>query len=203
MRIKLSMVTALFLSLLFQQTVWAAPQIQTTVSDNAVFLGDLFTLTITINDSDSSFQLDSKPLKKDFNVFRPSQSRSSTYINGKSSEQTQWQITLQAKRIGELTIPALQIGNLTSDAIKIAVKKPSPQATKTADNMIFMENSLNKNSVYLEQPLIFSSKIYIAQSSNDLDLRAPDLAGATVTVYGEDKNGETIRNGIRYKTITR
>ena len=205
MRIKFSIITALFLSLFLQQSVWATPQIQTTVSDNSVFLGDLFVLTITINDNDSDFQLDTKPLEKEFNVSRPSQSRRSSYINGKASHQTQWQITLQAKQIGELSIPALKVGKLTTEAIKITVKKPSAQATQTQDNLIFMENSLNRNSVYLEQPLIFTSKIYIAQnqSSSELELIAPDLADATVTIYGEDKNGQTIRNGIRYKTITR
>ena len=205
MRIKLSIVTALFLSLFLHQVVWAATQLQASVSDNSIYLGDLFVLTITIDDNDSDLQLDTRPLEKEFNVYRPSQNRSSSYINGKASHQTQWQITLQAKQIGELTIPALQVGSLTTEAIKITVKKPSAQATETADHLIFMENSLNKSSAYLEQPLIFTSKIYIAQnqSSRELELIAPDLADATVTVYGEDKNGQTIRNGIRYKTITR
>lgn len=203
MRIKLSIVTALFLSLFLQQSALATPQVQTSLSDNSVFLGDLFILTISIDDSGSDFQLDSKPLEKEFNVSRPSRSSSTTYIDGKFSEQTQWQITLQAKRTGELTIPALKIGSLRSAPLKISVKKPSQQATQAADNLIFMENSLNKNSVYLEQPLIFTSKIYIAQNSSELELLAPTLKDATVTVYGEDKNGETIRNGIRYKTITR
>lgn len=203
MRSKLLIITAFFFSLFLQQSALASPQLQTTVSDNSVFLGDLFVLTISIDDNDADWQLDTKPLEKDFTVFRPSQSRSSSYINGKSTQQTKWQVTLQAKRIGDLTIPALQIGKLSSTPIKISVKKPSAEATKSEDNLIFMENSLSTKSVYLEQPLLFTSKIYIAQNSDQLDLLAPTLDGASVTVYGEDKNGETIRNGIRYKTITR
>ena len=203
MRIKISIVTTLLLSLFLQQTAWAATQVQASVSDNSIFLGDLFVLTIVLNDTGSEYQLNSKPLEQDFKVSRPSKSSSSTYINGKSQYQTQWQLTLQAKRIGELTIPALHIGSLTTEAIKISVKKPSTEATQTEDNLIFMENSLNKESAYLEQPLIFTSKIYIAQNSTDLELIAPDLADAAVTVYGEDKKDQTIRNGIRYETITR
>ncbi len=203
MRIKLSMITALFLSLCLQHTAWAAPQIQTTVSDNSVFLGDFFQLTITIDDNDSDFQLDTSPLEKDFNVSRPSQRRSSSYINGKSSQQTQWQVTLQAKRLGELTIPALKIGKLTTDEIKISVKEPSQQASSTPGDLVFMENSLDKNTAYIGQPLLFTSKLYIARNTDDLQLLAPVLANANVTVYGEDKSGETIRNGIRYQTITR
>ena len=203
MRIKLSIVTALFLSLFLQQSALATPQVQTSVSDNSVFLGDLFTLTIDLNDSDSDYQLDTRPLEKDFTVYRPSQSRSSTYINGEFNELTKWQITLQAKKVGELTIPALKIGTLTTESIKISVKEAPEQATKAQDNLIFMENSLNKNSVYLGQQLIFTTKIFISENTNELDLIAPYLEGGDISVYGKDKNGQTIRNGIRYKTITR
>ncbi|MFT6987237.1 MAG: hypothetical protein ACJAT7_003091 [Psychromonas sp.] len=203
MQIIRSTVTTLFLSLFLIQGNCATPQLQTSVSDNAVLLGDLFVLTITLNDSDSDYQLDTRPLEKEFTVYRPSQSRNSKYINGKFSQQTQWQITLQAKRVGELTIPALKLGSLTTQAIKISVEKSSDQATETEDNKIFMENSLNKNSVYLGQQLILTTKIFISENTNELELLAPSLADATVTVYGQDKEGQTIRNGTRYKTITR
>lgn len=203
MRIKLSIITALFLSLCLQHTAWAAPQIQATVSDNSVFLGDLFQLTISIDDNDSDFQLDTEALEKDFHVSRPSQSRRSSYINGKSSQQTQWQVTLQAKRLGELTIPALRIGKLTTDEIKISVQAPSQQASSTAGDLLFMENSLDKSTAYIGQPLLFTSRIYIARNTDDLQLLAPTLENATVSLYAEDKSGETIRNGIRYQTITR
>lgn len=203
MRIKFSMISALFLSLCLQHSAWAAPQIETTVSANSVFLGDFFQLTITIDDNDSDFQLDTSPLEKDFNLSRPSQRRSSSYINGKSSQQTQWQVSLQAKRLGELTIPALKIGKLSTDEIKIFVQEPSQQTSSTPGDLLFMENSLDKSTAYIGQPLLFTSKLYIAAGTDDLQLLAPALENATVSLYAEDKSGETIRNGIRYQTITR
>jgi len=202
MQILRSMVP-LFLSLFLIQGSCATAQLQTSVSDNSVLLGDLFVLTITLNGSDSDDQLDARLLEKDFTVYRPSQSRSSKYINGEFSQQTQWKITLQAKRVGELTIPALKVGALTTQAIKISVEKASEKATKTEDNQIFMENSLNKNSVYLGQQLILTTKIFISENTDQLELLAPSLGDAKVSVYGKDKEGQTIRNGIRYKTITR
>jgi len=196
-------IAALFLALFLIQGSCATAQLQASVSDNSVLLGDLFVLTIDLNDSDSDYQLDTRPLEKDFTVYRPSQSRSSRYINGETSHQTQWQVTLQAKREGKLTIPALKVGALTTQAIKISVEKASDQATKTENNKIFMQNSINRNSVYLGQQLIFTTQLFISENSNDLELLAPSLEDATVTVYKEDKEGQTIRNGIRYKTITR
>ncbi|WP_019612964.1 BatD family protein [Psychromonas ossibalaenae] len=204
MKILFTIMTSLFLSLFINQSVSAAAvQVQTSVSDNVVYLGDMFTLTIEINDSSSDYQLDTRPLEKDFTVYRPSRSQKSELINGKFSQRTEWQVTLQAKAVGTFTIPALKIGSLNSKAIVVSVEKPSAEATKSQDNAVFIENSVDRETLYLGQPLIFTSKIFLSQNSNELNLLDPTLKGADIEVYGEDKNGQTIRNGIRYKTITR
>jgi len=203
MRIKLSFITALFISLLWQQIAFAASNIEATVSDNAIFLGDRVTLSVVIDDTDSDFQLDTSLLEKDFSVSRPSRSSSSTYINGKSSFKTTWKFSLQAKHVGELTIPAFKIGNLQSKPIHVSVKEPSDQATNSNNDAIFIENSVDKQSAYIGQPIILTSKVYISQATSDLSLSAPILEGTNIETYGQDKNSETIRNGIRYQIITR
>ncbi|MCG6200964.1 BatD family protein [Psychromonas antarctica] len=203
MQIKKTSVIALFISLFLISNAWATSEIQASVSDNQVSLGDQFILTIDLNDSDSDFQLDTRPLEQDFTVYRPSQNRSSKYINGEFSQHTQWQITLQPKSIGELTIPPLKLGTLITKAITISVKNASDKATKTPDNQVFMENRLDKSSAYLGQQLILTTQLFISQEANELALLAPELAGADIKVYGQDKKGQTIRNGIRYQTITR
>ncbi|WP_028863693.1 BatD family protein [Psychromonas aquimarina] len=204
MKILFTIITSLFLSLFIHQSVSAAQvQVQTSVSDHSVYLGDMFTLTIEINSTSSDYQLDTRPLEKDFTVYRPSKSQQSKLINGKFTQLTQWQVTLQAKAIGTFTIPALKIGSLSSKKIAISVEKPSAQATTSKDNVVFIENSINRETLYLGQPLIFTTKIFLSQNSNELNLLNPTLDDADIEVYGEDKNGQTIRNGIRYKTITR
>jgi len=203
MRIKFSIIIALFAGFFYSQLLSAAPQVLTSVSNNQVSIGDIFILNIEIDDSDSDYQLDTRPLEKDFTVFRPSKSQRSTYINGNFTQHTQWQIRLQAKKSGDLTIPVLKIGQLSTRAIQITVTPASQQATKTADNMVFMENSINKTSLYIGQPLIFTTRIYIAQATENMSLSGPELKDASIEVYGQDKNEEAIRDGIRYKMITR
>lgn len=203
MPIKFSIIITLFLSLFWQQQTFAAVQMQASVSDNNVFLGDRFTLTIEINDTDSDYQLNTKVLEKDFSVSSPSRRSNKNYINGTWSSQTKWIVGLRAKRIGELTIPSLKIGSLSSSPIKISVNEPSKQATKTENNLIFIENSINKNTLYLNQPLIFTSKIYIAQNTEQLQFSEPTLSDAVISVYNNDKQDQIIRDGIRYNTITR
>lgn len=203
MRIKSSIIIALFLGFFYSQLLLAAPQVLTSVSNNQVSIGDIFILNIEIDDSDSDYQLDTRPLEKEFTVFRPSKSQRSEYINGNFTQHTQWQIRLQAKRSGDLTIPVLKIGQLNTQAIQLSVIPVSKQATKTADNRVFMENSINKTSLYIGQPLIFTTHIYIAQATENLNLIGPELKDASIEVYGQDTNEEAIKNGIRYKMITR
>lgn len=203
MRIKSSIFIALFVGFFYSQLLSASPQVLTSVSNNQVSLGDIFILNIEIDDNDSDYQLDTRPLEKEFNVFRPSKSQRSEYINGNFTQKTQWQIKLQAKRTGDLSIPVLKIGQLNTQAIQISVTPVSKQTTKTADNQLFMENSINKTSLYIGQPLIFTTLLYIAPEAGNLNLSGPELKGAGIEVYGQDENGEAIRNGIRYKTIKR
>ncbi|WP_354624965.1 BatD family protein [Psychromonas sp. MME2] len=203
MRTQISLFIALLLMLFQLPSALANTQLQTSVSSNQVFLGDLFVLTIELNDTGSEYKLDTRPLEQEFTVYRPSESRSTQIINGNAQRQTVWQINLQAKRIGELTIPAINIGSLKTKPIQISVKKPSEEATKLADNAVFMENSITKKSVYIDQPLRLTTTIYLAQNSRDLELNPPQLNGAKISVYGEDKNSITIRHGMRYQVITR
>ncbi|MFT6927536.1 MAG: hypothetical protein ACJAZP_003173 [Psychromonas sp.] len=203
MRIKSSIFIALLTGFFYSQMLSAAPQVLTSVSNNQVSLGDTFILNIDIDDSDSDYQLDTGPLEKEFNISRPSKSQRSTYINGNFIQQTQWQIRLQAKRSGDLTIPVLKIGPLNTQAIQLSVTPASKQATKTADNRVFMENSIDKTSLYIGQPLILTTRIYIGQAAENLQLSNPELKDASIEVYGQDKNEDVIKNGIRYKTITR
>lgn len=196
----------LFLAtLLITMPSFAALQVTATVSDNNVVLGDRFMLTVNINDNDDDYQLDTSELEKSFHTSRPSRSQSNEYINGKFSQKTQWQLSLQAKEIGLFTIPAFKIGdhNTQPIAIKVTLATKQSQNDSADDRTVFIENSINKQSVYLGQSFIFTTKLYISKNSNQLELDAPYFAGAEISVLGQDKNKQTVINGIRYNTITR
>jgi len=204
MKSKFSILGLFLVSLLICNPIFAAVQVTATVSNNNVVKGDLFILTVTINDNDDDYQLDTRPLEDAFIVYRPSQSQNSEYINGDFTQRTQWKVRLQAKQTGIFTIPSLNIGSVKTDPIEITVIDQSQvQPDRDRDNMVFMENSIDKSEVYIGQSFVLTTKIYLAKNSNELDLAAPSFEGAEASVYGEDKNNQTVRNGIRYNTITR
>jgi hypothetical protein len=193
------------IALLTSYPIFAAVQVSATVSGTNVVLGDVFILTVNINDNDDDYQLDTRELEQDFTVYQPSQSQSSEYVNGNFSQKTQWQVRLQAKKIGLLTIPALKIGDHATDTIQIKVTEPSqnPEADSDPESVVFVENSIDKNTIYIGQSLTFTTKLFISKNTNSLDLKAPHFEGAENTVFGQDKNNQIVRNGIRYNTITR
>ena len=204
MRIKFSIAIGILLSFFLQQSVWAAtPTIQATVSDNTVFIGEHFVFTIVLNNGSFNSQPDTSLLEKDFNISLPSQSMSSSSINGRSSHKVTWQISMQAKRSGQLVIPSLTVDSLKTSPINMFVKKRSSQSPQTRDNRVYIKNSLNKHSAYLGQSIIYTTKIYISRDSDGLDLMAPSLDNANIETYGQDKTADTVINGIRYKVITR
>tara|TARA_R110001583_G_scaffold81253_1_gene216971 strand:- start:627 stop:2300 length:1674 start_codon:yes stop_codon:yes gene_type:complete len=197
-----SLLALLFATLLMSSPVFSAVQVNASVSSTNVILGDMFILTISIDDNDDDYQLNTKILEQDFTVYRPSKSQRTEFINGSFSQNTQWQVRLQAKKEGSLTIPALKIGDYLTKPIQIKVTKVS-QTNIEQDDEIFIENSINKDSVYIGQSFIYTTKLYISKNSNDLELKAPHFQGAENSVLGQDTNEQIVKNGMRYNTITR
>lgn len=182
--------------------VLANTQATASVSNNQILLGDVFILNVEVNDTGSEYQLDSSVLANDFTASRPSRNQQSSYINGKSSKKTQWTIRLQAKKIGTFTIPAFKLGDLFTQAIKIEVKQPGDQ-TEVSDNLpIFIENSIDKSAVYINQTIFLTSKIYISENINSGDIQPPILIGASIENSGEQQQNQTVRNGILYQVLT-
>lgn len=195
--------TIILLSVSFSMPAISETQATASVNSNSVFLGDTFILTVGVNDTGSDYQFDTSELNNDFVVGRPSRSQQTSYINGEFTQQITWTLRLQAKELGELTIPSFQIGDVSTQAIKIEVNKPGKQQQSTANDTIFIESTINKNKVYIDQPVILESKIYVAESISNADVQAPILEGATIEqIVLDQPPSQIVRNGLRYQVFT-
>ena len=181
----------------------AATQATASVSNNQVFQGDTFILTIEVNDTGSEYQLDTSALTDDFKVSGPSRSQSTSIINGDINRKITWVLRLQANKVGNFTIPALAIGDLLTDPITIQVKEAGEEQQSTSGDTIFIENSVDKTQVYLDQPIILESKIYVSENIVDGDVQAPTLAAANIErISNDNQQTQVILNGLRYKVFT-
>lgn len=192
--------TMALLLVAISSSAWADTQATASVSNNQVFLGDTFILTVEVNDTGSEYQLDTSQLNDNFKVSGPSRSQNTSIINGDISRKITWALRLQAKKVGALTIPPLTLGDVSTQAIKIEVKEAGKQQKSSSNDTIFIENSVDKSQVYLDQPIILDTKIYVSENITDGDVQAPVLAGANIErVVSDNKSTQVVRNGLRYQ----
>ncbi|WP_025564482.1 BatD family protein [Psychromonas sp. SP041] len=195
--------TIILLLVTFSMPAISETQATASVNSNSVFLGDTFILTVEVNETGSDYQFDTSELNNNFVVGRPSRSQQTSYINGEFTQQITWSLRLQAKKLGELTIPSFKIGDVSTQAIKIEVNKPGKQQQSTANDTIFIESTINKNKVYIDQPVILESKIYVAENISNADVQAPILEGANIEqVVLDQPASQIVRNGLRYQVFT-
>lgn len=195
--------SAILLLIAISMPAMAKTQATASVNANTVYLGDTFVLTVEVNDTGSEYQFDSKALSEDFTVGRPSRSQQTMYVNGEFTQKITWSLRLQAKKIGSLTIPSFTLGDVNTNAITINVKKPGKAQQSTSKDTIFIENSLNKNSVYVDQPVILESKIYVSENVVDGDIQLPILEGANIERISDNlPQSQLVRNGMRYQVFT-
>ncbi len=172
---------------------WA--QTLTVLTDRqTVELGDVISLTIQTDFQTSGKQLDLTVLEDQFQVLGKQQSNNIEFINGSFSSRTRWQIQMVAKQIGELIIPPLQIEDAKSQPLIITVL-PVKKASKDDLGPYFLESSLSKQQVTVQEEVIYTLRLYFLGSVSG-NIRPPQFGQAlseplkVQSVYGKKLNGK-------------
>lgn len=165
-----------------------------TVDRNPVLAGEFFILTIE-SDQGVKGQPDTSVLLKDFVVGPVSNGSHTSIINGRMTRKTTWQLELMARKPGRYTIPAFSIKNDQSDPISITVLA-NDETDKQKD--AFIEVSLSNASIYVQQALVYTAKLYLAKELREGGLGDPVMDGAQISQIGQTKSGFEIINGVRY-----
>ena len=173
--------------------VWA--QTLTVQTDRqTVELGDVINLIIQTDFQTGGKQLDLTVLEDQFDVLGKQQSNNMVYINGSFSSHTRWQIQMVAKHVGELIIPPLQIENAKSQPQTITVL-PVKKASKDDLGPYFLESSLSKQQVRVQEEVIYTLRLYFLGSVSG-NIRPPQFGQALSeplkeqSVYGKKLNGK-------------
>jgi len=102
-------------------------------------MGDIITLSIQADFQTLGSQLDLDSLKDQFELLGRQQNNQISMINGQFSSNTQWQITLLAKQIGELIVPPLRIEGVESKPYKIKVLPEQKKLRQCARQLFFRD----------------------------------------------------------------
>jgi hypothetical protein len=165
-----------------------------TVDRNPVLAGEFFILTIE-SDQGVKGQPDTSVLLKDFVVGPVSNGSHTSIINGRMTRKTTWQLELMARKPGKYTIPSFTIKNDVSEPISLTVLA-NDETDKQKD--AFIEVSLSNASIYVQQALVYTAKLYLAKELREGGLGDPVMEGAQISQIGQTKSGFEIINGVRY-----
>ena len=188
----------LLLTLLSVQVAQAAAALEASVDRTLVTEGDSLTLTIRQPGGHGSGEPDYSPLQRDFQLFGSSQSSRSVISNGHAEAWTEWQLTLMPKRSGQLTIPALDVGSERTAPIRIEVQPAQASASGQPRDSLFIETSVDSDSVYVEQQLLLTVRVFHAVALDDMQLSDPEPEHARVEKVAQNSFRRDI-DGVTYQ----
>ena len=183
----------------------AQAEFQAYVDRNPVAVDESFTLTLKSDENPDS-NPDLTVLQNDFDVLGQTRGSSIQIINGNATQSTHWQISLIAKRSGQLTIPAIKAGKQTTQPITLNVTAADQAKAAQQSGELFVEVSAEPRTAYVQQQMIFTARLYrnvnIGNGSTLSDPKFPGM-DAVVERLGDDRNYQATHNGQAYAVIER
>ncbi len=199
-----SLLFLLSLICLFLGTKTWAAEIRVTPDREEIRVDESFNLVFHADgsvDGEPNFRF----LQNDFEILQQSESSSMQIINGTLSKKKEWTVTLMPKSAGTFVIPPVAFGNDRSPvlALKVAPAK-TPQATEDAAP-IFIEVSAKPQTAYVQSQVIYTIRLFRAQTLSNASLSEPKLSDADAVIerLADDRQFEEIRDGQRYLVLER
>jgi len=178
---------------------FAITALKAEVNINPAMVGESFNLIITAQNHNNVNSITSSKLLRNFVVGRTATSKSYKNVNGVTTQQIIWTITLMSRKEGLFTIPAFTIDNVSSKPIVMKIIK-RPAASQASED-VKLETSINTESAYVGQRLIYTIKLLISTRLQRANLQPPQLAGAEIKQISDAKESSEIINGKRYRSV--
>lgn len=164
--------------------------------------GETVELTLESNDVTQFGKPDLAPLEPLFEVRGTRQVNRLNTLNGDNQATTRWIITLLPRQNGSVTIPPLQLGDAQSQPITVQVIESENQDTANKLAPVFIEASLDQNSVYVQAQAVLTLRIYHSVSLyDDSSLTPLQIPDARIEQLGESRTYEKVINGLRHGVI--
>ncbi|MCJ0975899.1 BatD family protein [Pseudomonas sp. PS1] len=196
------MIRATLLALLLLTSLSAqATGLTARVDRTQLSLDETVELTLETADATVFGKPDLQPLHSLFKVFGTRQSNKLAGTSGEARAITQWQVTLQPRQAGYVIIPPLQLGDWRSEPITLHVSEPGENDGGQLAP-IFIDASLDQDSVYVQAQVVLTLRIYHSVSLYDDSTLSPlQMPDALVERLGDPKTYEKDINGIRHGVI--
>ncbi len=174
------------------------------VDRNPVAVDESLILTI-----ESDRNLDGSPdfniLRKDFEVFSPSNSTSMQIINGSVMRSLTWRVNLIPKRAGAILIPAFEVDGEKSNPITLQVESSSTPKSTQSGTDLFMSVSVDSDEAYVQQQIVLTVQFYRAVNVAGRQLSDPQISGVETVVekLGDDREYQKTIDGRLFAVFER
>jgi hypothetical protein len=179
-----------------------AAQLVASVDRTRLSSGETVELTIETSDVTQFGKPDLTALQDSFDVGGTRQINRLNTLDGGNQATTRWIITLLPKQTGTVVIPSLQLGEQKSQPITLQVMQSDNPNQASQQAPVFVEATLDKNSVYVQAQAVLTLRIYHSVSLfDDSSLSPLEIPEARVEKLGESRTYEKLINGIRHGVI--
>lgn len=170
------------------------------VQPDRITLGN--TATLIIETDESGAEPDFSVLDAHFVVRGQSRSMQTSIVNGRQSSSTSFQIELEPREAGLVSIPAIPVGSSSTEPLTLTVLPPTPGSPERGDPY-YVETELSSNTPYVQQPVLYTVRLYYAVQLVDGNVEARAPEHANLQQIGEDQNRQVEIGGRRYKVFER
>ncbi len=147
--------------------------------------------------------LDLSPLEADFDLIDQRHTARMSLINGLASSSREWRLELAPRRAGQLRIPPLQLGDLSSEPLTLEVVDAATAAGSAADRDVFVEVSATPEAPYVQGYVDYRVRLFSRVPLRQPQLSNPEVDGAIVQRFGDDRQSSETIGGERYTVIER
>lgn len=179
-----------------------ADSLDAKISRDNMPLGEMFTLTYTLNSTSSHARPDFSVLEQDFYIHSTNYGNAINMINGVTTKQTFWQLVLEPKTSGELLIAEIDFGGgIKSDAMKITVEKNHTTQQQKEESDVFVVAEISTMSPYVQSEVLYTFKLFYRTPLENPRIEVPKMSDTTFMTLNNDKNYQTTHKGKQYEVI--
>ncbi len=181
---------------LFSSFTHAQP-VTASLDRTQIVRGETVTLTIRVEGQQGGVQMDLSPLEASFQVVATRTSSQMRSINNSMEAWIDYNLTLFPLHEGDIEIPPLLVAGEYTQQLGIHVD-PKTETT-IAGQDLFMEALINKDSIYVQEQLLFTIRLYYTINGirNPIftELEMPDTV---IQMIGTPNQYEKLVDGVRY-----
>lgn len=164
--------------------------------------GESVELTLESDDPTLFGKPDLSPLDALFEVLGTRQVNRLATQNGRAQATTRWIVTLLPKQSGYVAIPPISLGASSTQPIRLHVLEARDRAKSSKLAPVFIDASVDQETVYVQAQAILTLRIYHSVSLyDDSSLTPLAMNDAKVEQLGEARTYEKEINGIRHGVI--